>query len=339
MGRPSPRLTNVGGGLDPSVAAVRRAVRQECADLEPGTTVIVASSGGCDSLVLAAAAAFEGRRSGWLVAGATVDHALQDDSETVAAQAAATLVDLGCDRADVIRVEVGAAGGPESAARDARYDALGALAAAAGPSAVVLLGHTLDDQAETVVLGLARGSGTRSLAGMPRRRGVFRRPLLGVRRATIRAAAATLGLTVWEDPHNDDPRFARVRVRQSVLPALERELGPGIAEALSRTARLTRADAEALDIWAAEARATAEKEPGCLAVDALGRLPDAIRSRVLRLVALDMGAPANDLTAAHIDQVGELLDDWHGQRGVDLPGRVTARRRAAVLRFERAPGS
>jgi tRNA(Ile)-lysidine synthase len=327
----------MGGGLDPSVATIRRVVREECADLEPGTNVIVASSGGPDSLALAAAAVFEGRRAGWLVAGATVDHALQEDSATVAARAAEALRQIGCDPVHVVRVEVGVAGGPEAAARDARYEALEELAADA--SATVLLGHTLDDQAETVLLGLARGSGTRSLAGMPRRRDPFRRPFLDVRRATIRAAVDALGLASWHDPHNDDPRFARVRVRQSVLPVLEGELGPGIAASLSRTARLARADAEALDVWAAEAHAAAEKEPGSIAVEALAGLPDAVRSRVIRLAALLAGAPATDLTAAHVDTVAELLDDWHGQHGIDLPGQVTARRRGAVIRFEQAPRS
>jgi tRNA(Ile)-lysidine synthase len=324
------------GGLDPSVATIRRAVREECADLEPGTAVIVASSGGADSLALAAAAVFEGHRAGWMVVGATVDHALQDGSATVAAGAARALREIGCDPVHVVRVEVGLAGGPEAAARDARYEALEELAAADG-SATILLGHTLDDQAETVLLGLARGSGTRSLAGMPRRRGPFRRPFLDVPRETVRAAIDALGLSPWHDPHNDDPRFARVRVRRSVLPVLERDLGPGLAAALSRTARLARADADALDAWAAEAHAAAEKEPGVLAVDALAGLPVAIRSRVLRLAALTAGAPATDLTAGHVDGLGELLDDWHGQHGVDLPGQVTARRRGAALRFEQAP--
>ena len=111
------------------------------------------------------------------------------------------------------------------------------------------------------------------------------------------------------------------------------------AAALGRTARLARADADALDACAAEARAAAEKDPGGLAVVALDSLPEAIRSRVLRLAALAAGAPATDLTAAHIDQAAALLDDWHGQRGVDLPGHVTVRRVGAALRFEQALGS
>jgi tRNA(Ile)-lysidine synthase len=325
----------MGGRLDPSVATVRRAVRSECADLDPGTTVIVASSGGADSLVLAAAASFEGRRAGWLVAAATVDHGLQYGSSAAAKRAAAALRGLGCEPVHVIAVTVGDAGGPEAAARTARYDALAALAAEA--SATVLLGHTLDDQAETVLLGLARGSGTRSLAGMPRRRDPFRRPLLDVSRATVRAAADALGLDPWHDPHNDDPRFARARVRASALPTLERELGPGVAAALSRTARLARADSDALDAWAAQAHASAEDASGAIAVAALLELPEAIRTRVLRLAALSAGSPPTDLTAAHIEALEALVDGWRGQRGVSLPGRLSARRDGAAIRFDQAP--
>jgi tRNA(Ile)-lysidine synthase len=325
----------MGGRLDPSVAAVRRATRSECADLAPGAAVIVASSGGADSLVLAAAAVFEGRRGGWLVGAATVDHGLQDGSAAVSERAAAALREIGCDPVHVLAVTVGEAGGPEAAARAARYEALEDLAAET--SATVLLGHTLDDQAETVLLGLARGSGPRSLAGMRRRRGPFRRPLLDVPRETVRAAADALGLVAWSDPHNDDPRFARVRVRTSVLPTLERELGPGVAAALSRTARLARADADALDAWAADACASAQDETGGLAVDVLAGLPGAIRTRVLRLAALAAGSPATDLAAGHVDALEALLDGWHGQRGISLPGRVVARRSGAHIRFEQAP--
>jgi tRNA(Ile)-lysidine synthase len=323
------------GRLDPSVATVRVAVRSACADLDPGAHVVVASSGGADSLVLAAAAVFEGRRAGWLVAAATVDHGLQDGSAAIAERAADALRGLGCDPTHVLTVAVGERGGPEAAARSARYAALESLAEQS--SATVLLGHTLDDQAETVLLGLARGSGPRSLAGMPPRRDPFRRPLLDVPRETVRAAARALGLEPWDDPHNDDPRFARARVRREVLPVLERELGPGVAAALSRTARLARADADALDAWAAQAYTSAEKEPGAVAVDALADLPAAIRTRVLRLAALAAGAPATDLTAGHVDALDALVGAWHGQRRVDLPGRVGARRAGGVVRFEREP--
>jgi tRNA(Ile)-lysidine synthase len=219
-------------------------------------------------------------------------------------------------------------GGPEAAARAARYAALEQAAADVG-AAAVLLGHTLDDQAETVLLGLARGSGPRSLAGMPATRGVFRRPLLGVRRPVTAAACAALGLQPWTDPHNADRRFARVRVRLDALPVLEAALGPGVAEALARTAGQLRADAEVLEELAAER----ERGDTPLATSALAGLPAALRSRVLRSAALAAGCPAGALTAAHIARVGELVTDWHGQRGVDLPGGVRAARRSGEIVF------
>ena len=197
-------------------------------------------------------------------------------------------------------------------------------------AAAVLLGHTLDDQAETVLLGLARGSGPRSLAGMPRRRGAFRRPLLGVRRPVTAAACEALGLEPWEDPHNADRRFARVRIRLDVLPALEAALGPGVPEALARTADQLRADAEFLESISSE-RSRADSQ---LPVSSLAEMPVAVRTRVLRSAALAAGCPAGALTAGHVARLEELVTDWHGQRWIDLPGGVRASRRSGQVCFE-----
>src|SRR5260370_10524586 len=232
-----------------AVAEVRTAVRTCLSDLTAGDLVLVACSGGADSLALAAAAAFVAPRLGQRAGGVTVDHGLQPGSGERAASVAALLGKLGLDPVRTAAVTVATAGpaaGPEAAARVARDDALDAAAREYGATAV-LLGHTLDDQAETVLLGLARGSGGRALAGMPARRDPYRRPLLAVRRATTGAACAELGLEPWQDPHNRDFRFARARVRHQALPALEAALGPGVAEALARTARQLRADAQCLD--------------------------------------------------------------------------------------------
>lgn len=326
----------MGGRLHPAVAAVRGAVRDSCADLEPGSTVLVACSGGADSLALADAAVFVGSRAGWLVGGVVVDHGLQEGSAAQAARAAGQLRRLGCDPVDVVAVEVGSDGGPEAAARAARHAALEALAAQ--HDAAVLLGHTRDDQAESVLLGLARGSGTRSLAGMPARRGPFIRPLLGVTRETTREACRAARLAYWDDPHNDDLRHARVRVRRDALPALEAALGPGVAAALARTADLARADADLLDALAAELAAAAARAGG-LDVAALAAAPTPLRGRVLRAAAIRAGSPAAELAASHVAQLDRLITDWRGQAGVDLPGPVTAHRRrvdgAAVLVFAR----
>jgi tRNA(Ile)-lysidine synthase len=310
------------------VAAVRRAVRAALADLDAGALVLVACSGGADSLALAAALAFEAPRAGLRAGAVTVDHDLQPGSADRAAAAAAHLTGLGLAPVEVVRVEVGAAGGPEAAARTARYRALDAVAARLD-AAAVLLGHTLDDQAETVLLALARGSGARSLAGMPSVRGRYRRPLLGLPRDTVRAAAE--GLEVWDDPHNADPSFARARVRHDLLPVLEKALGPGVAAALARTADQLRADAAALDAWAATAHDEACDDRGRADVGILETLPPAVRSRVLRRLALDAGCPPSDLTAGHVAELDRLVTAWHGQGPLHLPGGVRASRAYGTL--------
>lgn len=324
------------GRLDPAVADVRRAVRVALADIHSGCSVLVACSGGADSLALAAATVFEGRQSAWSVGAVVVDHGLQPGSAEVAGVVVDQLRELGCESADLLSVTVRPGAGLEAEARDARYAALGAAAAAR--KSVVLLGHTRDDQAETVLLGLTRGSGVRSLAGMSPRSGRFRRPLLEVTAQQTRRVCEVLGLPVWEDPHNVDPRFTRVRVRQTVLPVLERELGPGIAAALARTARLARADADALDALAEQAYAVAVSTDGALAVDVLKPAAPAIRWRVLRSAAVEAGCPPGELFAVHVEAVDKLVSDWRGQRGVDLPGSVAVRRSGGVLRFARSPG-
>ena len=330
-----------------AVAEVRSAVRACLSDLAAGDLVLVACSGGADSLALAAAAAFVAPRLGLRAGGVTVDHGLQPGSAERAGETTALLSTLGLDPVHnaAVTVPSGTAKGPEAAARQARYAALDAAAGAYGAVAV-LLGHTLDDQAETVLLGLARGSGARSLAGMPGRRGPYRRPLLAVRRATTAAACAELGLETWQDPHNQDFRFARARVRHQALPALEAALGPGVAEALARTAAQLRADAECLDDLAfAESGqlrrngsgASAQEDPAGLDTRWLGALPVAIRTRVLRDAAIMAGCPHGALTAGHVDRVDALVTAWRGQRWVDLPGGVQARRRDGKVWFTAVP--
>ncbi|HEX6472751.1 MAG TPA: tRNA lysidine(34) synthetase TilS [Streptosporangiaceae bacterium] len=338
-------------GPDPAVAAVRTAVRRALGEVEPGGRVLVACSGGADSLALAAALAFEAARSGHRAGGVTVDHGLQEGSADRAAEVAGLLRGLGLDPAEPVAVKVDERGGLEAAARDARYAALLETATRLGAPAV-LLGHTMDDQAETVLLGLARGSGARSLAGMPRAfdRGAVRflRPLLDLGRATTRRACAALDLPVWDDPHNADPTFTRVRVRGDALPALDRALGPGVSAALARTARMLRDDADALDAWAGRAWHAAvqagrddalggdhlgDGDRLALDVAALAELPRAVRTRVLRRAAIAAGSPPGTLAAVHVDEIDRLITAWHGQRHVDLPGCVRAVRRYGKLLF------
>ena len=324
-----------GVGAEPPLAALTRAVRADLADLDPDGLVLVACSGGPDSVALALAARAASPRVGALV----VDHRLQPGSDQVAATAAAWLQEQGLDPVRVLPARVVDAGdGPEAAARDARYRALSVAATELGAVAV-LLGHTLDDQAETVLLGLARGSGTRSLAGMPRRRGLFRRPLLDVRRDVVRAAVPPEAPVV-DDPHNADPRYTRSRVRHRVLPVLEAELGPGIAEALARTADLARDDADALAELADEVAwdvVHGARDEGTLDVVDLVDLSAAVRSRVLRTWLVGQGCPPGALSSAHVARVSRFVTDWHGQGAVALPGAVEVGREYGRLVARQTP--
>ena len=321
------------GSPDAATAAIRHAVRLALADLAgeggadrsppPGGLVLVACSGGADSLALAAAAAVEAPAAGLRAAAVVVDHALQPGSAQVAAEAAGRLRALGLDPVDVVGVEVTASGdGLEAAARTARYAALDAAADRHG-ALVVLLGHTLDDQAEQVLLGLTRGAGARSLSGMPAARGRFRRPLLSVTRAQCRASAQAQGLTWWDDPMNEDPAFTRVRARRA-LADLERDLGPGVSAALARTASLLRDDADHLDAGADAA--AAELGPQPWPVEALTGIPRAVRTRVWRRLLVAAGAPAGQVGSRHTDACDRLLTAWHGQGPVHAPGDLRVAR-------------
>ncbi|MGJ3508042.1 tRNA lysidine(34) synthetase TilS [Enemella sp. A6] len=292
-------------------------------DPDSATNLLVACSGGADSLALAAAAHLAASHTGLATHAIVIDHGLQDGSAEVAAGVESQLRRLGYQHVRRVRVTVTDRGtGPEAAAREARYNALSE--AAEELDAVVLLGHTMDDQAETVLLGLARGSGTRSLAGMPAQRGRFRRPLLGIRRRQTVAACAELGLRPWHDPHNADSSYTRVRVRERVLPVLATELGPGIVEALARTAEQAAVDADLLDELAAEALEELRTGEGELDVAELITRPAAIRHRVLLRWMRTSGA--RDLAHRHVLAVDQLLTDWRGQQGVDVPGMRVVRR-------------
>ncbi|MDP4690921.1 MAG: tRNA lysidine(34) synthetase TilS [Candidatus Nanopelagicales bacterium] len=315
---------------------VRRAVAGGLADLPSDAMVVVAVSGGADSLALARGVASLNRRA----VAAVIDHGLQDGSPDIAVTAAETCVRLGLADVVVERVAVSAKGvGPEAAAREARRDILEQIANRWGASAI-LLGHTLDDQAETVLLRLARGSGARSLAAMAPVTGLWRRPLLGVPRAIVRTSVEDV--PIWDDPHNSDPTYTRVRVRLGALPALADALGPDVIASLARTARQLRDDADALDdqarIALGQCRTCDEHVDGIESLDvtAVASLPRAIRTRVMRQAALLAGCPAEALSAAHIDRVDSLIADWRGQGGVDLPGGVVGERRYGRLTFARA---
>lgn len=314
----------MGGALDPAVATGRNLVRRALTDLGPGSRVVVGVSGGADSLALAVVAAFVADREAYELSAVIVDHQLQDGSAAVAAHAAGQLAGIGVG-AEIVTVEVGSAGGPEAAARRARYEALERSGADA-----ILLAHTLDDQAETVLLGLGRGSGPRSIAGMSPVDGALRRPFLTLRRADTEQICRASDLTWWTDPHNADPAYRRSRLRAEVMPLLEEVLGGGVVEALARTADQVRSDNAYLDELA---RAV---EPR-LDVPTLLALPAALRSRVLRLGALDAGADASALTATHVGELDRLVTDWHGQVRIELPGGIACVREGDSLSYMRTP--
>lgn len=296
-----------------------------------GALVLVGVSGGADSLALAAAAAFELRKRAVRVGAVVVDHGLQDDSAQVAAAAADRCGQLGLDPVQVTRVQVAAASGdgPEAAARLVRRRAFVEAVSMTGAS-YLLLGHTRDDQAETVLMRMARGSGARALAGMaPVGPGVLRRPFLRtVGRAQTRAACVALGIPWWDDPHNEDPRYTRVRARRA-LALLSEDLGPGLVDGLGRTAMLARQDADHLDEQAQLAAARLGSPPW--AVTDLRLLPTAVRSRVWRLLTAAAGAVAADVGYTHVTVLDALVTDWHGQGPVDVPGGLRVRRRDGVV--------
>jgi tRNA(Ile)-lysidine synthase len=314
-----------------AVAALQTAVATFARDYGAGEARwCVALSGGPDSLALTAVAAPVKPTTALVV-----DHGLQRDSAQVAATARDQALALGCVAAQVLCVKVGTTGGPEAAARTARYQALDA----ARGDAPVLLAHTLDDQAETVLLGLGRGSGARSIAGMRPCDPPWYRPLLRVRRADTHAACAELGLSPWQDPHNADRRFTRTRLRTEVLPLLEEVLGGGVAEALARTATALREDTDTLDQLAGRAL-TEVGSGGGLDVARLALLPEALRRRVIRGWLLAGGA--SGLTDKQIRAVDTLVTAWRGQGGVAVGSplrsqRLIAGRRDGMLTLHTEP--
>jgi len=319
-------------GPQPAVAAVRHAVRRALARHPADRMVWVACSGGADSTALAAALAFEAARSGRPAGLITVDHGLQPDSAEQAARVAALGFELGLQPVLQLPVSVTGSGGPEAAARAARYAALAPYAA----GGLVLLGHTADDQAETVLLGLGRGSGPRSIAGMRPEDGNYLRPLLGLRRRDTEAACAALGLPVWPDPHNLDPRFRRVRVRTEVLPLLEDVLAGGVVEALARTAEQLREDLDTLHGLAERVLVHSYLSDGLHTEELLAQ-PPAILNRVVKAWAEAEGA--GPLAAGQVRELARLVTDWRGQGGVDLPGGFRAHRTSGRLVVSRSPNS
>ncbi|KGA16682.1 hypothetical protein GM51_12095 [freshwater metagenome] len=307
---------------------LRQGILASLSDLEAGDLVLVGLSGGADSLSLLKCALHVGSERTISVGAVIIDHQLQAESANTSNRVAGIARELGADPVLVINVDVAkgpSSGGMEAAARNARRIAFNNVLTEHKAKAI-LLGHTLEDQGETVLLGLARGSGARSLSGMRAKEGIYRRPFLGITRQIVRDEVADLD--VFEDPHNSDLKYSRVRVRNLVLPVMETQLGPGVTQALARSADLLRDDADALDALARFEITRVGDD-----VNLLGALPRAIRTRVIRQLAITNGCPINDLTRDHVLAVDALLTNWHGQGALNLPGAVSVERRHERLTF------
>ena len=302
---------------------LRNAVRPFLENLTAGDSAIVAVSGGADSLALAYALVQEAPNLAITLIAVTVDHQLQTGSGDQAKKVQEQLKSMGYHEVIIEKVSVVEKSGVEADARTARYAALDAIAHAYGASQI-FLGHTRDDQAETVLLGLARGSGTRSLSGMATINGKYARPFLQLTRLQTVAACDEAAITPWSDPHNTNEKFSRVRVRNKVMPVMEEEIGPGIAAALARSAAILRDDADALDEMAQAVISRVDLSD--LDCAALAELPRAIRSRILRAAIYAAGAPSGSVSADHLSGVEALVTSWRGQGEASLPGGVKVAR-------------
>jgi tRNA(Ile)-lysidine synthase len=303
----------------PALLELRQAVRFWFEKLEPNSKVCIGVSGGADSLALAAAAKLESKNFSIDLVAVIVDHGLQANSAEIAEFAKQQLIKLGFQDIFVGRASVQIIDGLEASARRARYKVFQQAIETYGPN-TFLLGHTKNDQAEGVLLGLARGSGTKSLSGMQEVSGIFVRPLLGIDRATTEIACHESNIEFWVDPHNSNQDFTRVRVRENILPLLENEIGPGIIDALARSAKILREDATALDEWAESV--FRQVKPMDIEISILDGLPVAVRSRVLRMAIYAAGAPAGSISAAHLEPIEAFVSDWRGQGHTSLPGGV-----------------
>jgi len=302
---------------------LRSAVRPHLEKISAGDNVLVAVSGGADSLALAAAVLAESKEFLINPIAVTIDHQLQTGSGDQATKVLQQLKELGYVDVVIEKVSVDQSSGIESGARTARYAALHTIAQSRNAQQI-FLGHTRDDQAETVLLGLARGSGARSLSGMAVVNGIIIRPMLSLTRELSEQVCSDLGLTIWNDPHNINQEFSRVRVRTQVLPLMEEAIGPGIAEALARTASLLRDDADALD--AITDAAITGLDLAALEISHLTSLSKAVRTRVIRRAIYAQGAPKGSISADHVSAVEALVTSWHGQGEVSLPGGVKVAR-------------
>jgi len=277
-------------------------------------------------MALALAAGFELPKLGIKVLAAIVNHNLQAGSGEVARATAKRLAALGID-SEILDIQVPKGkSGPEALARDARYLALETHRQELAADYIVL-GHNLDDQAESVLLGLTRGSGLRSIAGMKVLDGFLVRPFLGIEKAVLSKACEDASLEYWVDPHNQDVAFTRVRIRK-LMQTIEAELGPGVNLALARTANLA---TEADDYLSIQARdlISAARVDGGFAVAVLSKAHVAVLHKALQMICMDSGAQS--VSRSQVLSVAELIGNWHGQKPLSLSGITVERVRDQIL--------
>lgn len=306
-----------------AIVSIRNAVRPHLQSLDPGDPFLVAVSGGADSLALAYGLILEAKHLSLKAIAITIDHQLQENSNLQAEKVSEQLREMGYVHIYIEKVLVVPHSGLEADARNVRYEAISKKSKETKASKV-FLGHTANDQAETVLLGLARGSGSRSMAGMAEVNGIYIRPLLSLSREITERACDESNLDYWRDPHNEDLKFSRVKIRREVIPYLEKNLDPGISAALIRSAALLKDDGDALDLWAKDEAGTLDLAD--LDCAYLATLPRAIRTRILRLAALEAGVTPGTLTFEQIGALDALISRWSGQGEVSLSGGVKVSR-------------
>ncbi len=313
---------------------MQNAVQNLLKDFDAGDYVLVGCSGGADSLALAWTTLVVGKRLELKTGVIIVDHQLFPESNSVALNAKKQCEDLGIEEVIIKKVNVEQNHeGLEAAARIARYEAFENVLQETNAQ-VILLAHTQDDQAETVLMRLTRGSGAKSLSGMAQVSGKYLRPFLHLRKKLVHDSLDLIGLKAWQDPANTDHQFLRVKVRHELMPKIVEVLGESAISSLDKTSQLLRLDNQALEDLAQQFfESQKDVKTNGLEISELEKLPEAIRTRVLRICAIASGVHPGPFSFEHIEAIDALVKNWRGQGNVDLPGFIQATRVNGSLRF------
>jgi tRNA(Ile)-lysidine synthase len=313
---------------------MQNAVQNLLKNFDAGDLVLVGCSGGADSLALAWTTLVVGKRLELKTGAVIVDHQLIPESNSVALNAKKQCEELGIQEVIIKKVNVEQNHeGLEAAARIARYEAFENVLHETNAQAI-LLAHTQDDQAETVLMRLTRGSGAKSLSGMAQVSGKYLRPFLHLRKKLVHDSLDLIGLKAWQDPANTDHQFLRVKVRHELMPKIVEVLGESAISSLDKTSQLLRVDNQALEELAQQFfDSQKDVKTNGLEISELEKLPEAIRTRVLRIFAIASGVHPGPFSFEHIEAIDALVKNWHGQGNVDLPGFIQATRVDGSLRF------